>query len=232
MAKLARAAVSLSVSLSCCCGLFATGATGAWAQTLTPGEGRATYTCTSPDGRKLTADRPIPECTSREQRVLNSDGSLRMVLPAYLSPEERAAKEQQDRKDAVAKAAQQDAIRRDRNLMLRFPNEKVHQRAREEALDVAISAMRISELRIADLAKERKPLQDEAQFYVGKPLPGKLKQQLDANDAAVDAQKQLIENQKAELVRINGLYDKELARLKKLWAGAPPGSLGPVDGKP
>jgi hypothetical protein len=218
MSTLARLAVPL---LSCC--LTAT------ALAQSPGEGRATYTCTAPDGRKLTADRPIPECTSREQRVLNSDGSLRMILQPYLSPEERAAKEQQERKDAVAKAAQQDAIRRDRNLMLRFPNEKVHQRAREEALDVAISAMRISELRIADLAKERKPLQDEAQFYVGKPLPAKLKQQLDANDAGVDAQKQLIENQKAELVRINGLYDKELARLKKLWAGAAPGTLGPLD---
>jgi len=229
MPKLARPAVSLSVLLSCCCGLLAT---GALAQTGAPSEGRATYTCTAPDGRKLTADRPIPECTSREQRVLNSDGSLRTILPPYLSPDERAAKEQQDRKDAVAKAAQQDAVRRDRNLMLRFPNEKTHQRAREEALDVAISAMRISELRIADLAKERKPLEDEAQFYVGKALPGKLKQQLDANDAAVEAQKQLIENQKAELVRVNGLYDKELARLKKLWAGAPPGSLGPSDGKP
>ena len=226
MPKLVRLAVP--PLLSCC--LAAVSAHQALAQA--PGDGRATYTCTSPDGRKLTADRPIPECTSREQRVLNSDGSLRAILPPYLSPEERAAKEAQDRKDAVARAAQQDAIRRDRNLMLRFPTEKAHQRAREEALDVAISAMRISELRIADLAKERKPLEDEAQFYVGKPLPGKLKQQMDANDAAVEAQKQLIENQKAELVRVNGLYDKELARLKKLWAGAPPGSLGAADGKP
>ena len=226
MLKLARFALRLSVSLSCC-GLAA----GALAQKFTPGEGRATYTCTSPDGRKLTADRPITECTSREQRVLNSDGSLRMILPAYLSPEERASKDAQDRKDAMARSVQQDAIRRDRNLVLRFGNEKIHRRAREEALDVAISAMRISELRIADLAKERKPLEEEAQFYVGKPMPGKLKQQLDANDAGVEAQKQLIENQKAELVRINGLFDKELARLKKLWAGAPPGSLGPTDGK-
>ena len=68
-------------------------------------------------------------------------------------------------------------------------------------------------------------LLDEAEFYKGKPLPPKLKQQLDANEAAAEAQRVLIENQKAELVRINKLYDTELARLKKLWAGAPPGSL-------
>jgi hypothetical protein len=56
-------------------------------------------------------------------------------------------------------------------------------------------------------------------------LPFKLKQQLDANEAATQAQRELVENQKVELVRVNKLYDVELARLKKLWAGAPPGSL-------
>ncbi len=192
-------------------------------------QGPATYTCTAPDGRRLTADRPIAECTSREQRVLNSDGSLRAILPPFLSPEERAAKEAADRKAAAERSAQLDAIRRDRNLMTRFPNEAAHKRARGDALDVAMRAMRISELRIKDLNKERKPLEDEAQFYVGKPLPAKLRQDIDANDAAIEAQQQLIENQRAELVRINGLYDRELARLRKLWAGAPPGTLGPTD---
>ena len=32
--------------------------------------------------------------------------------------------------------------------------------------------------------------------------------------------------QKAELERVNKLFDIELARLKRLWAGAAPGSLG------
>ncbi len=54
--------------------------------------------------------------------------------------------------------------------------------------------------------------------------------QLDANEASLDAQRSLIQNQQAEVVRINGLYDAELARLKKLWAGAPAGSLGPPPG--
>ena len=199
----------------------------AWAQKAE--DTRTIYTCTAPDGRRLTSDRPIADCASREQRVLNGDGSLRSILPPFLSPEERQAKEAQERKDAAARAAQADAVRRDRNLMQRFPNEAAHKRARGEALDDASKSMRVSELRLKDLAAERKPLHDEAQFYQGKPLPAKLKQQLDTNDAAAEAQAQLIENQKAEIVRINGRYDRELARLKKLWAGAAPGSLPPLD---
>jgi len=34
-----------------------------------------------------------------------------------------------------------------------------------------------------------------------------------------------MQDQEAEVGRIDGLFDAELARLKKLWAGAPPGSL-------
>ena len=73
---------------------------------------------------------------------------------------------------------------------------------------------------------------DEAEFYIGKPLPTKLRTQLDANDAATDAQRSLIQNQQAEIIRVNALYDAELQRLKKLWGGAQPGTLGtlpPVD---
>ena len=192
--------------------------------------GSGIYTCTTPDGRRLTSDRPIVECSTREQRILNADGSLRATLPPFLSPEERAIQDARDRKAAAERAAQLDAIRRDRNLMQRFPNEAAHQRARLSALDDGNKAMRISELRIKDLAQERKPLLDEAEFYKGRALPAKLKQQLDANDAGVEAQLQLIENQKAELVRVNSRYDAELARLKRLWAGAAPGSLGPMTG--
>ena len=109
-----------------------------------------------------------------------------------------------------------------------FPDEAAHAKARAKALDDIGNSVRISEARINLLKAERKPLLDDAEFYVGKPLPSKLKSALDANDAALEAQKALAQNQQIEVVRINGLYDAELARLKKLWAGAPAGSLGPI----
>ena len=186
------------------------------------------YSCTTADGRRLTSDRVIPECASREHQVLNRDGSLRATLPPLQSPEERAEQELLDRKRSAERAAQADAQRRDRNLMLRYPNEAAHRKVRDEALDDINKAMRGSEKRLKELAAERRPLTSELEFYKNKPLPPKLKQQLDANDAAADAQRVLIENQKVELVRITALYDAELARLKQLWGGAAPGSLGPA----
>jgi hypothetical protein len=186
------------------------------------------YTCTDASGRRLTSDRPIPECVHREQQLLNRDGSLRAVVPPTLTPDERAEKEARDRKAAEARAAQQDAIRRDRNLMLRFPNEAAHQRAREAAAEPVRLAIRNTEHRLRELAAERKPLLNEAEFYPGRPLPPGLRQQIDANDAAMEAQRSLAANQVAELDRINALYDTELERLRRLWGGALPGSLGPL----
>ena len=183
----------------------------------------AIFTCNLPDGRRLTSDRSIPECSGREQRILNSDGSLRTIVPPSLTPAERAEKESRDRRAEIERQAQQDAVRRDRNLVQRYPDEVSHGRAREAALDAARTAMKASEKRVQELAAERKPLLVEAEFYKGKPLPPKLRQQLEANDAAADAQRNAIQNQQAEIERINKLYDLELGRLKRLWAGASPG---------
>lgn len=196
-----------------------------WAQ---PAPGRGIYTCIDANGRRLTADRPIAECRHKEQQILNRDGSVRGVLPPTLTAEERAEKESRDRAAAEARAAAADATRRDRNLMTRFPNEAAHQRAREAALDSVRLAMRATELRQRELQAARKPLLDEAEFYVGKPLPPKLRNALDANDAAVEAQRAASTTQEAELGRINKLYDAELDRLRRLWGGAAPGSLGPL----
>jgi hypothetical protein len=213
--------------------LLLLGCSAPWlrAQGSTPAPSTAAiYTCVDDHGRRITADRPIPACTAKEQRVLNKDGSLKAIYPPILTVEERNEKEAQERKRAEARAAQADAVRRDRNLLARYPSEVPHRNAREAALDTVRAAMKTTEARLRDLAAERKPLMAEAEFYVGKSLPPKLRGQIDANDAATAAQRGSAFNQEAELERINRLYDAELARLKRLWAGAAPGSLGPIAG--
>ena len=199
----------------------------AWSQApATPPAG--IYTCIDDKGRRITSDRPIPECTHRDQQVLNRDGSVRMVVPRTLTAEERTERDARERAATEARAAQTDAVRRDRNLMARYPNEAAHNRAREAALDTVRLAIRASEARLKQLASEGKPLRDEAEFYQGKPLPAKLKAAIDANEVAIEAQRSASANQASELSRINQLYDAELERLRQLWAGTTPGSLGPL----
>ena len=186
------------------------------------------YTCTDDKGVRRTSDRPIAECIDREQRVLNADGSVKRIVPPTLTAEERAEREAAERKMAEERAALNDAVRRDRNLKARFPNEATHQKAREAALEVVRASMRTSMQRIKELEAERKPLASEVEFYRGRAIPARLKQQMEANDTSVAAQRDLIQTQEAELVRVNRIYDNELEHLRKLWNGARPGSISLV----
>jgi Domain of unknown function (DUF4124) len=207
--------------LSACAGLAAW--PQAWAQNPAPAS-KAIYSCVDERGRRLTSDRPIPECLAREQRVLNADGSVRDVRPPSMTPQERADQEARERQAAQARAAQAEAARRDRNLLQRFPDEAAHQKSRESALDTVLKAQALSQKRLAELDRERVPLLAEAQFHKDKPLPPRLRTQLDANEAARAAQLDAAAAQTAEAERINRRFDAELARLQRLWAGAPVGS--------
>lgn len=186
------------------------------------------FTCVGPSGRTLTSDRMIAECMDREQRVLSREGLLVRIVPPTLTADERSEKEARDRRLAAEKEARNEAVKRDRNLMQRYPTIEAHQRARDSALADLNTSMQLSELRQRELAAERKPLLDEAEFYQTKALPAKLREQLAANEGAIAAQRDAQQNQLAERERVNKVFDLELARLKRLWAGAAPGSLGPA----
>lgn len=199
----------------------------AWAQAPAP-NGGGIFTCIDNQGRRLTADRPIAQCADREQQVLNRDGSLRRIHPPSLTAEERAAKEAHERQLAQQRAAHAEAVRRDRNLLTRYPDEAAHDRAREAALDTVRLAMRATETRMRELAEERKPLEAESEFFLGREMPARLRAQINAVDAATAAQYEAAAQQRAEVGRINRLYDIERDRLRRLWAGAAPGSMGPL----
>jgi hypothetical protein len=183
--------------------------------------------CVDDGGHVITRDRYIAECRHKEQRILNRDGSLRLRVPPTLTAEERAHTDAEQRERRERQEAQKDVVKYDQLLKRRFSNEAMHQRARDGALDASQAAIQSAELRLRELATERQKLTDEAEFYRGRLMPPRLKQQLDNNDAQADAQRTAIKNSQAEQERINKRFDAELARLRKLWKGAEPGTLGP-----
>jgi len=197
-----------------------------WAQA--PGaQGAAIYTCVDDQGRLLTRDRYIAECSHKAQRILNRDGSLRQTLPPTMTPDERAKREAEDRAKREALEAKNEAIRYDRLLLQRYPDKEAHDRARDSASEPLRRSIASAQARMQELARERKRLDDEGDFYRGRHLPPALRQQIESNEVAVGAQLTLIKNAQAEQARIDANYDAELERLRKLWNGAEPGSLGP-----
>jgi hypothetical protein len=48
------------------------------------------YTCIDAKGRKLTSDRKIPECSDREQKILNPSGTVKARIGPNLTAQERS----------------------------------------------------------------------------------------------------------------------------------------------
>ena len=93
------------------------------------------YTCTTATGRKITADRPIPECMDREQRELQtSTGRVNIVKPKQTEAERWAEREAQKQAERDREAALQQQ-RRDQQLLARYPDEAALEEKRSYMLD-------------------------------------------------------------------------------------------------
>ncbi|TNF53578.1 MAG: DUF4124 domain-containing protein [Burkholderiales bacterium] len=178
------------------------------------------YTCIDAKGRRITADRPIPECIDREQRELGSSGTVRRVVPPSYTAEERARIAAQRRAEDEARARVNEERRRERALLIRYPNQEAHDKDRALALgqvDEVVDAVKKREL---ELAAQRKEIDQELEFYQSDPtrIPAWLKRKLEDNEQQVLVQKRFLVEQDQEKRRINERFDEELAKLRQLWS--------------
>ena len=177
------------------------------------------YTCVDAQGRRLTSDRPILACIDREQRELNNTGTTRRVVPPSLTATEREAREAREREAYLDRQRARDTIRRDQALITRYPDRATHDAGRREALTQTQGVVDAAERRIADLAKERKGLDDEMEFYRKDPskAPARVRRAIENNAQEVEEQRRAIAGQRDERNRINARFDEDLTRLQPLW---------------
>jgi hypothetical protein len=178
------------------------------------------YTCIDAKGRKLTADRPIAECNDREQKVLNPSGTTKGKVGPSLTAQERAEQDAKEKRDAEERDRVQEEKRRDRALMIRYPNKGVHDQERAEALAQITAVIKAASIRLDELARQRKSLDDEMEFYKKDPTkaPAYLRRQVEESNQSQGVQKKFIAEQEAEARRVNLRFDDELTRLKPLWS--------------
>ena len=184
-----------------------------------PGDKPSIYTCVDPQGRRLTSDRPIPECMGREQRELTPSGSLRRTVPPVLTAEERARENVRQREAAAKQAQLDEEKRKNRALITRYPDQAAHDKARADALhqiDELITAVR---KRQVELDKQRDELNTELEFYRSNPTkaPAWLRRLQDENARQRASQDKYLADQISERARTDRRFEEELQRLRELW---------------
>lgn len=193
------------------------------------------YTCVDARGRKLTSDRPIPECNDREQKVLNPSGTVKAKVGPTLTALERTEIEAKERLALEEQARRAEEKRRDRALLLRYPNKAVHDAERAEAITQISVVKKAALTRVEELTRQRAAVGAEMEFYKKdtSKAPPSLRRQVDDITQSLAVQGRFITDQDGEIVRVNARFDEELARLKQLWlllAGATP-AAGPAAAK-
>jgi len=193
---------------------------GLWstAQAQQPG----IYTCVDAQGRRHTSDRPIVACLDREQQQLGSTGIVRKTLPPSYTAEERAKIDAQRKQEEEQRSRLQEEKRRERALMIRYPNQGVHDKERAEALaqiDEVIGAVNKREVA---LVAQRKDINVELEFYQGdvNKAPNWLKRKIEDNEKQMVVQKRFLDEQVQEKQRLNARFDEELVKLRQLWTAA------------
>ncbi|OUM04517.1 DUF4124 domain-containing protein [Variovorax sp. JS1663] len=201
--------------------LAAAGAPHAEAQSTA---GPGIYTCVDSRGRTITADRPIADCADREQRELGPSGTTRRKLEPTYTAREQAEREERERQAQLQAQRLQEERRRERALLIRYPNAAAHDRERAEALVQIDAVIQAARKRVSELAEERRRIDDELEFYakdVGK-APDSLRRKVEDNGKSAMVQNRFIADQEEEKKRVNARFDEERARLRPLWSGTVP----------
>jgi hypothetical protein len=181
------------------------------------------YVCTDARGRTITGDKPPAECADRAVRELRLDGSVRRVIEPPLTPEQKAAREAEAKRQRDEAEKQRAQMRRDLALLETYASEAEIEETRNRALGSRQQLIDRAQQRLLEHQKDRKKLEAEAEFYAKREMPDKLKRSFEGNASLLRSEQRIIDDVRADMDRVNARFDAELKRWRDLvTSGAQP----------
>ncbi len=131
------------------------------------------------------------------------------------------AREAERRKKIEDEEKSKEERRKNLALLNTYSSEKDIEDTRARALAEAQGAIEDTERSIAGAQKRQKELEAEKEFYVKKPMPFKLKQEIANNEIQIRNQTVLLDAKKKEINTINAKYNEDRRRYIELTSGKP-----------
>jgi hypothetical protein len=181
------------------------------------------YRCVTRTGRKYYGSTVPPQCTGELVEALSAQGTVLFRIDPPLTPEQKAAKAEEERKaeEAAAVRAEQERkaqvqARRDRALLQTYADEGDIERVRQRALADNRDAAAQVKKRIGDLKARKAQLAKESAKYTSSDMPAKLLQDVRAVSYDLTLQEQLLATRDKEAEEINARYDEEKRKFREL----------------
>ncbi|HRL75235.1 MAG TPA: hypothetical protein PK440_08105 [Candidatus Accumulibacter phosphatis] len=181
------------------------------------------FCCHDDSGKQVCGDILPAICIGRAYREIGVSGRPVRTVEAPLSPEQRAqrAAEEQRRREQERLLSEQ--RRKDQALLNTYGSEKDIELMRARAERDLSAAIKAAEERIADVRRQRKRFEDEAEFYRNRQLPVEVAKGLRDADQEIRAQESVIESKKKDRDTIRLKYDDDLRRFIELSKRPPSG---------
>jgi len=178
------------------------------------------YKCKDANGRTITSDRPIPECADRPLQELNKSGVVKREIAAPLTAEEKRQRELDAEKKKAEEAAAKERKRNDEAILAVYRTEADIEKARKRSLDVVQEQLKRDTAALAAAEKSVKPLQAEMDDLAKRKVkaPAGVQHRYDDAMRNVNDTKRRIQDQEAELGKINQKFDETLKRFRELMA--------------
>jgi hypothetical protein len=173
------------------------------------------YVCTV-NGHTLSSQLLPQECKNVEVRVLNPDGSLNKTIPAPLTREQKQQKKAEEEEQLRADEAERKQRARDKSLMETYSSVEEIEGARRRTLAGQQTLIDRADARIAQYKRERKHLDDEAEFYVKREMPRKLKDEIASNQALTEQQEKTKTDALNKMKAQNERFDAERKRFEEI----------------
>lgn len=177
------------------------------------------FTCVDKRGLHITSDRPIPECRDREQRVLSPSGVERLRIGPVLSVSEQAQLRERNRLALEDQQRVQEQRRRDRVLLIRYPNQAVHAQESRKHLAQFDDLLRVARQRLEEMQQQYAGLTRDMQPWAAdtSQAPQHLREVWEQASSAIAEQERLIATTEAARQQQRLRLDEELHRLQHLW---------------
>lgn len=194
-----------------------------------PASAQKLYKYTDANGNVVYSDKLPASAAGKPNEQLNRQGTVTKRSEGALTPEQLAAKEAERKRKLEEDMAAKEEKRKNMALLNTYSNEQDIAEARARAIKANAESVEETTRKLAEAQKRQKELAGEAEFYQKKPMPGKLKQDIQVNEAAIVSHTELLDKKKKEIESINAKYDEDLRRYRELVKS---GAAAPVAAAP
>lgn len=174
------------------------------------------YKCKDDKGKTYYTQTPPAECLGKEMDEMSRQGTVLKKREGVMTPEQIAAREAEEKRKKEEELAAKEEKRKNQALLNTYSSEKDIEDGRQRALKQAEAASKETQSKMAEAQKRAQVLAGEKEFYLKKPMPKKLQDDIKNNEIDIKGYQEALSAKQKELSEINAKYDEDKRRYQEL----------------